>query len=116
MLALVAAGCTNSYVAPLKPPTGAFVSTQTVPLTVKTPPTGLSFEGLSKGSTESCYFLWPYPTFDMAWGDAFALGKANHSGHLSSIAYAEVEVLTVFSLFGRYTVNVYGTPSTVELE
>lgn len=115
-MALVAAGCANSYVAPLKPPAGAFVSTQTVPLTIEMPPNGLSFEGLSKISTESYYFLWPYPTFDMAWGDAFALGKAGHSGRLSSIAYAEVEVLTVFNLFGRYTVNVYGAPNTAETE
>lgn len=111
LLALLLAGCANTYTAPLKPPSGAFVTTQTLPLTVEAPPEGLTLAGLRKVSAESGYLFWPYPTFDLAWGDPRALGKAARAARLTSVTYAEAEVLTVLSLFGRYTVNVYGPPA-----
>lgn len=110
LLALFFAGCANTYTAPFKPPSGAFLTTQTLPLTIETPPGGLSMGALRKVPVESGYLFWPYPTFDLAWGDLRALGKTVYSDRLASVSYAEVEVVTVLSLFGCYTVNVYGHP------
>lgn len=101
-------GCANTYRAPFKPPSGAFVTTQTLPLTLEPPAEGLPIANLRKVRSESGYLFWPYPMFDLAWGDLRTLGKLPRGGRLERIAYAEVEVFTVFSLFGRYTVNVYG--------
>lgn len=110
-LAVCLAGCANTYTVPLKPPSGSLLTTQTLPLTVDMPPEGLPVGGLRKITVESGYLFWPYPAFDLAWGDLRALGKTVRSERLMSVSYAEVEVLTVLSLFGRYTVNVYGTPA-----
>lgn len=108
LTALLCTGCANTYRAPLKPPCGAFLTTQTFPITLDFPAEGIPVAGLRKVSSESGYFFWPYPLFDLAWGDPRALGKAAHSGRLGRVAYAEAEVLTVFGFFGRYAVNVYG--------
>lgn len=100
-LAWCATGCANCYRAPLKPAPGAFVTMQTIPLTTEFGPTPIA--GLNKVSSETFYLWWPYPIMDFGWGDdAKALGKL-----ASAPAYAEVDILTIFGLFGRYTVNIY---------
>lgn len=108
LVALLVSGCANTYTAPLRPPSGALFTSQTIPITIDAPPEGLNLSGCHKVSSESFYLFWPYPIFDLAWGNPRALGAAAHSDRFASATYAEAEVFTIFGLFGHYTVNVYG--------
>ncbi len=102
---LCAAGCANLYQAPLKPPSGAFVTAVTIPLTTDFKSTPVS--AMRCVSSESFYLFWPYPIMDFSWQD----GRSAHARLMRQRAgepvYAEADILTVLGLFGRYTVNVY---------
>lgn len=103
-LTLGSVGCANLYRAPFKPAPGAFITTQTIPLT-----TDFSVPcpvGMKKETSETFYLWWPYPIMDFSWGEEdLALGKLARKG--AKPRYAELEVFTVLGLFGRYTVNIY---------
>ena len=103
-LTLGGGGCANLYRAPFKPATGALITTQTIPLTTDFPVPCVA--EMEKETSETFYLWWPYPIMDFSWGDeALALGKLACEN--AKPRYAELEVFTVFGLFGRYTVNIY---------
>ncbi len=100
--AVCLSGCANLYRAPLKPAPGGLVTSQTIPLTLNFEPTRAAT--FDKTASETFYLFWPYPIMDFAWGDREkALGLLDGR----TPAYAELEVFTLFGLFGRYTVNFY---------
>ncbi len=105
---LLFTGCANYYTAPFKPPTGWIVTQQRFPLTV--PDTTLNLEGLASEYSESTYFCWPYPTFDVAFGNKKALGRLPDTARVKTVEFAELEVFTIFGVFGNYKVVYYGQP------
>ncbi len=102
-LAACLTGCANLYRAPLKPAPGGLVTVQTIPLTLDFGPV-VGASGLHKTASETFYLFWPYPIMDFSWGE-----KEKALGLLGGRTpnYAELEVFTLFGLFGRYTVNFY---------
>lgn len=106
LMALGVTGCANCYDAPLRPASGGIYTSYTLPLDIECASRNLA--GMEKIQSESFYLFWPYPCFDVAWGDQASLGKAARDQKFGPLHYAEVEVTTVLSLFGRYTVNIYG--------
>lgn len=102
---LCVAGCANLYQAPLKPPSGALVTSVTIPLTTNFSSTPVS--SMQCVESTSYYLFWPYPIIDLAWQDGRSAHAKLARQQVSRPLYAEVDILTVFGLFGRYTVNVY---------
>ncbi len=96
-------GCANFFDAPLKPSTGWFLTSYTVPLTLDVKacdPTAFPI-----AENENFYFFWPQPRIDIAWNNKCLSPKQIDQG--MPLRYAELEVLTIFCCFGRYRVKYY---------
>lgn len=66
-------------------------------------------EDLTLEQSQNYYVFLPWPVwFDLAWHETQPMGKDPHGSACREISYAEVEVLTVLGLFGRYRINSYG--------
>ena len=104
MFLMLGAGCANTFDAPLRPAPGLFFTSYTIPLTTEFD--GQQVSGLIKTETETAYLFWPYPSFDVAWDNG--RDRYFQASRQSSIQYADLEVFTVFGIFGRYRVNYYG--------
>jgi len=104
-------GCANAYDAPFKPPAGAIVTQVAHPLTAEDFGSGIVCDGLAKQSHTTFFFLWPYPNISLAWNEKETQLLSEWCTKVKTVSYADVEVFTVFGLFGRYTVNLYGEPS-----
>lgn len=104
---MLGSGCANNFSTPLKPAPGIFLTSYTIPLTTEFE--GQQVSGLSKTETETAYLFWPYPTFDLSWDNG--RDRAFQASRQSCVQYADLEVFTVFGIFGRYRVNYYGPQS-----
>jgi len=98
-------GCAIGYLAPVRPPTGAFISTFKAPLSVDFSNTPVCTK---QGTASTYYFFNPFfPPIDFAWGEADAKAAAAQ-GNLKNVEYADFELLTIFGIFGKFTVTAYG--------
>lgn len=104
-----ASGCANCYKTSFKPSSGWFLTCYTLPL--KTDCHGQNLRDLRLESTEDYYVYLPYPGIDLAWNEDVSMhGYISHGKRVREAEYAEVEVLTVLGLFGKYSINYYGKP------
>lgn len=101
---IVAAGC-QPLTAPVVPAQGAIYSKIRAPLTIdfhRTPVCAKS------GSVKTFYVYEPLMSrMDFAWGDA-SIQAAAQAGNLTTVEYADYEMLRVLGVFGRFTVTAYG--------
>lgn len=101
-------GCANTFNTPFKPAAGWCFTHYTIPLSPEY--TGFTLDGTVCESTENFYFCWPNPLFDLAWQDKHINPSRKQKADLKYRVYADVEVLTILGMFGRYKVNIYGQP------
>lgn len=104
-VALVASAGCHSLRAPVVPPQGALYSKVRAPLTIdfnRTPVCAKS------GSAKAFFVYDPVATgMDFAWGDV-SIEEAARAGNLTTVEYADYEMLRVLGVFGRMTVTAYG--------
>lgn len=105
--AMVLTGCANTFDAPFRPQPGWALTSYTIPLGAEVQ--GQSMEDLTLEQSQNYYVFLPWPVqIDLAWHETQPMGKDPHGSACREISYAEVEVLTVLGLFGRYRINSYG--------
>jgi hypothetical protein len=98
-------GCAMDYTAPVQPPSGFLITSVKAPLTIDFDQTPVCRK---RGSASTHYFYEPFFThIDFAWGDA-DMRSALRDGRMSSVEYADYELLSIFGIYGKFTVNVYG--------
>lgn len=94
-----------SYITPVRPPQGLMLTTITAPLTVNYSNTPVC----TKRGAASTYYVRDviFTGMDFAWGEA-DLKAAAANGNLKTVEYADYEVLSIFQIFGKFTVTAYG--------
>lgn len=103
---LALCGCANRYTAPLRPPSGGVVTDVTVPLTVDCG--GVPAGNLKLLTSYSDWYLFvPYPTVDMSWQSGTPPAAFGGRPKTGEVVYAEMDVFTILSMFGKYTVRLY---------
>jgi hypothetical protein len=101
-------GCTLPFTAPVIPPHGWLFNNTKAPLTVEFNghPAGPELKKVSKKNT--LFFrdiLFTGGT--VAWDDV-AIAQIAREGGIQEISYADYELLSILSIFGTFTINVYG--------
>ena len=100
------AGCA-SHRAPVMPPPGFVFARYKAPLMTNAHGKEL---GPKTGTAHTYYvnipFLWPYP-IDFAWEDA-CLREAARNGDISTVRFADYEVLNILGLYTQFKVHAYG--------
>lgn len=103
-VAALCGGCFG-WAAPVRPPVGFLFTHYSAPLTANA--TDFKVEGI-KGSSHTFALREPFVTGQgVAWAQA-AVEEAARQGGLKKVYYADYEVLNVLSIYGRFTVRVYG--------
>ncbi len=101
---LMMCGCTT-WRAPVRPPAYALFSKVRAPLTV---PVQGTPSGGRVGAASTVYFRDPFFTgLDFAWDEA-SIAAAAREGNLSTVHYADYEILQVLGIFGRFTIRAHG--------
>jgi hypothetical protein len=103
-LALTCAGCI-AWQAPVRPPGGALYTHYRAPLT----PDVAGVKVAARSGTASTMFVRdPLITGQaFAWQDA-SIEAAAEEGGLTSVHYADYEILAVLGIFGEFTVTAHG--------
>ncbi|KPL26600.1 MAG: hypothetical protein AMJ72_12365 [Acidithiobacillales bacterium SM1_46] len=105
MILFTLTGCAVQYITPVRPPTGFFITNVEAPLSVNFSKTPVCDK---RGSSSTYYFRDPIFTgLDFAWGEA-DLKSAAAAGNLATVEYADYEALTIFGIWGKFTVTAYG--------
>lgn len=95
--------------APFQPPSGALLTSVSVPLQTEFGPNGVP-NSMCKGSASSMYFHdFLITGMSFAWDDC-SIAKAAMNGRLETVTHADYEFFHVLGIFGRLTVHAYGTP------
>jgi hypothetical protein len=101
-------GCTLPYNAPVIPPHGWLFNNTKAPLSVEFNghPAG---PGLKKVSSRNTLFFRDilFTGGTVAWDDV-AIAEIARQGGIQEISYADYELLSILSIFGTFTINVYG--------
>ena len=103
LLALGLAGCVM-HRTPVRPPEGFIFSQYKAPLTI-------DFDGTKMatkvGSASTMYMYVPLVGLSFAW-DRCDIEKAAQAAGLTTVHYADYEVIKVFGVFGKFTVHAHG--------
>ncbi|MHC5034149.1 MAG: TRL domain-containing protein [Planctomycetota bacterium] len=100
------AGCgALRWQAAVKPPIGVLVTQYRAPLTANVAHVPVC-QKMGKVST---LYVWDVLITgqDLAWDDA-SIDAAARQGGLSKVHYADYELMSVFGVFGQFTVRAYG--------
>jgi len=96
--------------APFQPPSGALLTSISVPLQTEFGPNGVP-NSMYKGSASSMYFHdFLFTGMNFAWDDC-SIAKAVMNGRIETVTHADYEFFHVLGIFGRMTVHAYGTPT-----
>ncbi len=102
--ALLLNGCIVAFRTPVMAPQGVLFSRTRMPLTVNYGDTPVCRDS---GSATSCYLYEPVTGLTFAWNSC-SIEAAARAGGLSSVHYADYELMHVLGVFGRVTVTAYG--------
>ena len=109
LLAASGCGACGTYLElPVIPPQGILFSSVKAPLSVHVR-TAAAGSAATKSSQSSTSYIRDIliTGFDIAWDDA-AVADIARRGGISTIAYADYELLNVLGVYRRFTINVYG--------
>lgn len=98
------AGC-MTWQAPVQPPRGLLITVYSAPLTTDFAQTPV---GGKTGKATTLYLrdiIFTGQT--LAWDDASVATAARNAG-LTTITYADYEILEVLGVFGKFTIRVHG--------
>jgi len=104
------AGCAGltAYSAPVKPPQGMLFVDVKAPLTAEfnATPVGANLKKVSK--TQTGFFRdFIFTGGGFAWDDV-AIAEIARRGGIQEVAYADYELMNILSIYGTFTINVYG--------
>ena len=100
----------NPVKAPVVPPSGAIFTLYKAPLDVDFSDdngTPTEVRGLEMGDARAHYIYIPQVGIDFAWGDA-SIEAASLDGGLSTVEYADYELLSVLGIYVSTTIEAHG--------
>ncbi len=111
--AVLASGCVFNLRAPVVPPPGALYTSYKAPLDYQlgkhhnddTP--SIPISQMRSGTSETSYIQLIYPTLSLAFEDA-SVETAARNGGITTVHFADYEVLSVLGLYVNTKVTVYG--------
>ena len=102
--AQLATGCVQ-FTAPVQPPLGFLFTRIRAPLTVDFGETPVGTKRGESGTTWARDILFTGQT--LGWGDA-SIEEAARDGDITTVRYADYEILIVLGIFARFKVIAYG--------
>ena len=93
--------------APIRPQTGALLTSYKAPLTTDFNDTPVDCPKTGKSVAHFLHLPYLMALFPVAWGDA-SIEAAAERGQIQKVAYAEYEYLNVLGVYSQYTTLAHG--------